>query len=91
MRLDFVKRGNICELAEAKLYNDDGSIPMPDPTDYVDEEVAPGENIAKGKPVVDYSSNYEHPEWNNSIHFVTDGNYKTNWASDVLLTNTRTP
>ncbi|HPZ51604.1 MAG TPA: discoidin domain-containing protein [Clostridia bacterium] len=89
VRLDFVKRGNICELAEAKLYNDDGSIPMPDPTDYVDEEVAPGENIAKGKPVVDYSSNYEHPEWNNSIHFVTDGNYKTNWASDVLLTNTQ--
>ncbi len=91
VRIDFEKNGSgigFCELAEIKLYFDDGSVPVPHKTDYEDEIMTPGKNIALNKPVVDYSSNYEHPEWNNSINFVTDGKYNTNWASDVLSTNT---
>lgn len=72
-----------CELAEIELFNDNGSIPMPGGTSYEEEIVTPDTNIALNKPVVDYSSNYETPQWRNSINFLTDGLKDTNWASDI--------
>ncbi len=73
-----------CELAEAELFADDGSIPLPPETSYEEGTVTDNnQNIALNKPIVDYSSNYETPQWNNSIHFITDGDHTTNWASDI--------
>lgn len=73
-----------CELAEAELFADDGNVPLPPETTYEEETVVDNnQNIALNKPIVDYSSNYETPQWNNSIHFITDGDHTTNWASDI--------
>lgn len=78
----------VAALAEVQLFNDDGSLPLPERTDYRRPQWEPGKNLALGKPVCDYSSSYE--AWNNHLVHLTDGNPQTNWASD-LNTGHRTP
>ncbi len=48
----------------------------------VEEPVGPtGENVALGKPVYDYSSAFDAPEYKCHHTYITDGDYSTCWAS----------
>ena len=58
MRLDFVKEAISANWLKQN-YNDDGSIPMPDQQTMSMKKLHLAK-ISQRKPVVDYSSNYEH-------------------------------
>ena len=83
-KLTFVKDvSSVCELAEIRIYPHGDEVPAPHKTTWEELTIDPTVSVTLGKSVIDYSSNYEHPEWNNSIYHLTDGLYTTNWASDV--------
>ena len=72
------------DIGEMMVYNDDGSIPDRIPTAYTEEDLTEGENIALHKPVVDYSSTTDVPEWTCHHTYITDGDYAKAWASELF-------
>ncbi len=84
VRLDMTA-GRICEIGDVCIYNDDGSIPDDIDTLYKEVTVDPGENLALGKPVYDYSSTTDVPDWNCHHTYINDGNTDTlGWASELF-------
>jgi hypothetical protein len=65
--------GGYADIGELAVYKDDGSIPDKIPTAYTDENLAEGQNLALHKPVVDYSSTTDVPEWTCHHTYITDG------------------
>lgn len=74
---------SFADIGELAVYSDDGSIPDEIPTVYIEEIITEGQNLALNKPVVDYSSYSNHPEWGCHYSFINDGNYNQAWASDL--------
>ena len=72
------------DIGELAVYNDDGSIPDKIPTAYTEADLTAGENIALNKPVVDYSSTTDVPEWTCHHTYITDGDYTKAWASELF-------
>ena len=72
------------DIGELAVYNDDGSIPDKIPTAYTEADLTAGENIALNKPVVDYSSTTDVPEWTCHHTYITDGDHKRAWASELF-------
>ena len=72
------------DIGELMVYNDDGSIPDKIPTAYTEADLTAGENIALNKPVVDYSSTTDVPEWTCHHTYITDGDYSKAWASELF-------
>ena len=72
------------DIGELMVYNDDGSIPDKIPTAYTEADLTAGENIALSKPVVDYSSTTDVPEWTCHHTYITDGDYSKAWASELF-------
>ena len=72
------------DIGELAVYNDDGGIPDKIPTAYTEADLTAGENIALNKPVVDYSSTTDVPEWTCHHTYITDGDYTKAWASELF-------
>jgi len=72
------------DIGELMVYKDDGSIPDKIPTAYTDENLTEGQNLALNKPVVDYSSTTDVPEWTCHHTYITDGDYTRAWASELF-------
>ena len=72
------------DIGELMVYNDDGSIPDKIQTAYTEADLTAGENIALNKPVVDYSSTTDVPEWTCHHTYITDGDHKRAWASELF-------
>ncbi len=62
-----------CEIGELCLFNDDGSLPGPEKTDWEPLKVEPGVNVALGKKCCDYSSVQNTFEWHEHEVYLTDG------------------
>ena len=69
-------------VAEFALYDDDGSIPQPEKTSWVEPSVNEGENIALGKRVK-ASNSYIDGAWN--PQYIVDGVKMTSWPTDKTL------
>ena len=74
---------SFADIGELAVYKDDGSIPDKIPTAYTEEDLTDGTNIALNKPVVDYSSTTDVPEWTCHHSYITDGDYTKAWASEL--------
>ena len=72
------------DIGELTVYNDDGSIEDKIPTAYYPEDLTEGANLALNKPVVEYSSTTDVPEWTCHHTYITDGDYTTAWASELF-------
>ncbi len=72
------------DIGELMVYNDDGSIPYKIQTTYIEESFTEGQNIALNKPVVDYSSTTDVPDWNCHHTYITDGDPAKAWASELF-------
>ncbi len=72
------------DIGELMVYKDDGSIPDKIPTAYTEEDLTDGTNLALNKPVVDYSSTTDVPEWTCHHSYITDGDYSKAWASELF-------
>ena len=72
------------DIGELMVYNDDGSIPDKIQTTYTEVDLTEGVNIALNKPVVDYSSTTDVPEWTCHHTYITDGDYTKAWASELF-------
>lgn len=71
------------DIGELMVYLDDGSIEDSIPTAYTEEILTDGQNLALNKPVVDYSSTTDVPEWTCHHSYLTDGDYTHAWASEL--------
>lgn len=77
------KNGEKAEIAEIRIFNDQGKVPAPDQSLYDEkkQQAEAGGNAAKGM-LVTVSSSYNHPEWGWCTDNLTDGDNKQNgWAS----------
>lgn len=72
-----------CRFGEVEIYNDDGTIPDDIPTMYKELEYTEGENIALNKPLLNYSSSCDHPEWGCNHDYINDGNKEKVWSSEL--------
>ncbi len=72
------------DVGELMVYKDDGSIPDKIQTAYTEETLTEGTNLALNKPVVDYSSTTDVPEWTCHHTYITDGDYTKAWASELF-------
>ena len=72
------------DIGELMVYRDDGSIPAEIKTAYTEESLTEGQNLALHKPVVDYSSTTDVPEWTCHHSYITDGDYTRAWASELF-------
>ncbi len=72
-----------CEIGDVRIYRDDGSIEDEIATLYETVEVDKGTNLALNKPVIDYSSTTDVPDWNCHHDYLTDGTDK-GWASELF-------
>ncbi len=72
------------DIGELMVYKDDGSIPAEIKTTYTEESLTEGQNLALNKPVVDYSSTTDVPEWTCHHSYITDGDYTRAWASELF-------
>ena len=84
VRVCFKNLKTFADVGELMVYNDDGSIPDKIPTAYYAEDVTAGTNIALNKPVVDYSSTTDVPDWSCYHTYITDGDYSKAWASELF-------
>lgn len=75
--------GSFVDIGELMVYKDDGSIEDKIKTTYTEEDLTEGQNIALNKPVVDYSSTTDVPEWTCHHTYITDGDYTKAWASEL--------
>ena len=71
------------DIGELMVYMDDGSIEDSIPTSYTKEDLTEGQNLALNKPVVEYSSTTDVPEWTCHHSYLTDGDYTHAWASEL--------
>ena len=76
--------GGYADIGELAVYKDNGSIPDKIPTAYTAENLTEGQNLALNKPVVDYSSTTDVPEWTCHHTYITDGDYTRAWASELF-------
>lgn len=76
--------GGYADIGELMVYKDDGSIPDRIPTAYTAEDLTEGQNLALNKPVVDFSSTTDVPEWTCHHTYITDGDYTRAWASELF-------
>jgi hypothetical protein len=76
--------GGYADIGELMVYKDDGSIPDRIPTAYTAEDLTEGQNLALNKPVVDFSSTTDVPEWTCHHTYLTDGDYTRAWASELF-------
>ncbi len=85
VRLDMTA-ARLCEIGDVCIYNDDGTIPADIDTLFKEIEVDLGENLALGKPVFDYSTTTDVPDWNCHHTYINDGNTDTlGWASELFV------
>ncbi len=75
--------GSFADIGELMVYKDDGSIEDEIKTTYTEEDLTDGQNLALNKPVVDYSSTTDVPEWTCHHSYITDGDYSKAWASEL--------
>ena len=71
------------DIGELMVYKDDGSIPDKIETTYT-ADFSEGDNLALHKPVVDYSSTTDVPEWSCHHTYITDGDPAKAWASELF-------
>lgn len=71
------------DIGELMVYMDDGSIEDKIKTTYTEEDLTDGQNLALNKPVVDYSSTTDVPEWTCHHTYINDGDYTHAWASEL--------
>ncbi len=84
IRIAEIKGANsYVDIGELMVYKDDGSIEDQIKTTFTEEDLTEGQNIALNKPVVDYSSTTDVPEWNCHHTYITDGDYTKAWASEL--------
>lgn len=85
---DFNNLNTMAELGEIQVYLDDGTVEDNIRTSYVDPASSEAINVALGKPVVAYSSSTDQPAWNCDHSFLTDGDMKRAWASELFRNKT---
>ncbi len=71
------------DIGELMVYKDDGNIPDKIATTYT-TDLTESQNLALNKPVVDYSSTTDVPEWTCHHTYITDGKDTTAWASELF-------
>lgn len=71
------------DIGELMVYKDDGTIPDKIETTYT-SDLNEGHNLALHKPVVDYSSTTDVPDWNCHHTYITDGDPTKAWASELF-------